>query len=70
MPDPQGRRDTASPLTGSVAAVSRTIPQLQVVAPLLHADDVQPWRRFRKKLHAGDQFRALRLHVSARHLRG
>jgi hypothetical protein len=41
-----------------------------VVLPHIHADDVEPGRRFGKKLHAGDESRALWRHVSAGHLRG
>ena len=47
----------------------RTVPQVQVIASRLHADDLQPWRGFGAKPHARDKPRAQRLQVSAGHLR-
>ena len=50
-------------------ASSRAVPQIQVIPPLLHADDVQPGRCFGKELHTCDQSGAWPVHVATGHLR-
>src|SRR5260370_39661907 len=50
--------------------VRRGVSRVQVVAPLLQADKVQPGRRFGSKPRACDESRAGWRHVSAGHLRG